>query len=56
MGLGKKGEGIKPREKKIQLIDTDNSMMITTGKGEWGEVKEGRGGKNGDGRGLDLGW
>ena len=31
-------------------------MMITRGKGDWGEVEEGKRGRNGDGRRLDLGW
>ena len=34
VGLGAKDEGIK--QKKI-LIDTDKSMVITRGKGEWWE-------------------
>ena len=36
-------------------MDTDNSMMITRGKGGWEVVDEGKGGINGDGRRLDLG-
>ena len=43
--LGETSEGIK--EKKT-LIDTDNSMVMSRGKGAEGI--------NGDGRRLDLGW
>ena len=42
-GLGEIGEGIKQRKtlkkqnnNKKQLIDADNSMVITRGKGRWG--------------------
>ena len=50
-GLGEKGEGIKPPPKHPKLIDTDNSMVITRGKGwGWGEVEEGKEGTN------ELGW
>ena len=31
-------------------------MVITRRKGRWGEVEEGKGGINGDGRRLDFGW
>ena len=31
-------------------------MVSTRGKGVTGEVEEGKGGINGDGRRLDLGW
>ena len=34
----------------------DNSTVITSGKEGWGEVEKGKGGINGDGRRLDLGW
>ena len=54
VGLGEKGEGIKQKTQK--LIDSDNSVVITREKERWGEVKEGTGKINGDGRGLDLGW
>ena len=42
------------KEKKT-LIDTDNSMVITRGKGVTGGRK-GYGGIKGDRRRLDLGW
>ena len=45
----KKNKGIK----KKKLTDTDNSMVITRGKGE---VEEGKGRISNDGRRLDLGW
>ena len=47
-GLGEKDEGIKKK-----LIDSDNIMVITGGKGGWWEGKEGKEGINGDRR-LDL--
>ena len=50
----KKVEGLSKKKKK-SLTDTDSSMVITGGKGGSGEV-EGRGGINGDGRRLHLGW
>ena len=49
----KKGKELR---KKKNLIDTDNSMVITRGKGEWGDIEGGKGAINGDGRRLDLGW
>ena len=52
-GLGEKGKGIKG---KINLINTDNSMVITREKGEWDEVEECKGGDiNGYGKRLDFG-
>ena len=50
--LGEEGKGIKQRKK---IVDRDKSMLTTTGKGQWGEVEEGKEGINGDGRRLDLG-
>ena len=50
-GLGEKGEGIKKN-----LIDADNSMVITRRKGDWREVEGGLKGIPGEGRRLDLGW
>ena len=45
------------KKKKKNLTDMDKSMMITKRKtGVWGEVEEGIGGLNGDGRRLDMGW
>ena len=44
-------KGLRKKKKKT-LIDTDNSMVITTGKARW---EEGKGGLNGDGRRLGLG-
>ena len=38
------------------LIDTENSMVISRGKGQWGKVEEGKGGINGDERRLDFEW
>ena len=32
------------------------NRVITRGKGGFGEVEEGKGGINGDGRRLDLSW
>ena len=32
------------------------SVVITRGKGKWKEVEEGKGGINGVGGRLDLGW
>ena len=55
--LGEKVEGIKPKKTKTKnpnFIDTDSSMVITRGKGVWGEVEEGKGEINDDGRRLDL--
>ena len=49
----KKGEGMKQKQK---LIDTGNSMVITRGEGEWGQVEEGKGEINGDRRRLDCEW
>ena len=55
--LTEKGEGIKQTNKQTtKLIDTDNSMVITGGKREMGEVEESKGGINGDRRRLDLRW
>ena len=60
-GLGKKGEGIKPKKKKRKkekektFLDIDNSMVITRGKRAWGGSRRpGKEGINGDGRRLDL--
>ena len=48
---------MKGLSKKMKnLVDTDKCMVITRGKGEWGEVVEGKGAINGDGRRLDLEW
>lgn len=34
--LSERGEGIKQRENKTKhCVDTDNSMVITRGKGRW---------------------
>ena len=54
----KEGEGIKQKNKNKdkKLIDTENSIVITREKGEIGEVEDCKGGINGDGRKLDLGW
>lgn len=44
---------------KKNLIDTGNSIVITRGKGPpggKGELEEGKEGRNGNGRRLDLGW
>ena len=38
------------------LIGTDNNMVITRGKGDWGEVEEGKGEISGERKILDLGW
>ena len=35
---------------------TDNSIVITKGKWGWEEAEEGKGGINGEGERLDLGW
>ena len=43
-------------KKQKNLIDTDNSMVITRGEGEWGQVEEGKGEINGDRRRLDCEW
>ena len=48
--INKKTKQNKTKQKT--LIDADNSIMITRGGGE---VEEGTGGINGDGRRLDLG-
>ena len=42
--------------KQKNLVDIDNSRVITRGKGGWGETEEDKGGINGDKRRLDLGW
>ena len=53
-GLVRKGEGNKQKNKPI---DTDNSMVIARGKERsMGEVEEGKGGVNADGRRLGLDW
>ena len=49
-GLDENGEGIRKKN-----TDTDNSVVITRGKGV-GEGEEGEGRRNGDHRRLDLGW
>ena len=41
--------------KKISLIDTDNSVVITSRQGGVGRLKRAKG-VCGDGRRLDLGW
>ena len=43
-------------KKQKNLIDTDNSMVITRGEGEWGQVEEGKGSVDGDGRRLNFRW
>ena len=45
----KKVKGLSRKKKNV----IDNSMVITTGKARW---EEGKGGLNGDGRRLGLGW
>ena len=54
-GWVKKVKGLSKKKKK-PLIDTDNSVVITRGKGGWREVEESKEGINGDGRRLGLGW
>ena len=44
MGLGEKGKGIKKKQTKPNLTDTDNTVVVTRGEGELREVKEGKGG------------
>ena len=39
-----------------QTSETDKSMVFTRGKGGQGEVGEGNGRINGDGKRHDLGW
>ena len=39
-----------------KLTGIDYSMVMTRGEGGWGDVEDGKGGINGDGRRLDLGW
>ena len=57
MVLCEKGEGIKKKKKPEKtLIDTDDSTVITRGKGAWREGEEGKGEISGDGRRLNLGW
>ena len=58
MGLSDKGEGHKQKnpKQKTTLIDTNNSIVITRGKGGVGKVEEDIEGINGDGNRLDLGW
>ena len=43
------------KEKNRKNHGPNNSMVITRGKWGWGQVKEGKGEINGDGRRLDLG-
>ena len=45
--LSETDKGVKQKKKKY-LIDTDNSMVITRGKGGWGQIEEGKGRVNGD--------
>ena len=52
-GLGVRVKKLKGLRKKPQIV-TDNSMVITRVKG-WGEVEEGKGIINDDGKRLDLG-
>ena len=66
MGLGGKGGGIKQKQQQQQktpyLVDTDNSMVITRGKGVGGGRRGQKGisgdrrGINGDRRRLDFDW
>ena len=52
-GLGEQGEGIKQKTHEWKnLTDTDNSLVIITGKGGWGQVEESKGGISGN---LTLG-
>ena len=48
----------QPTNEQIkQLIDTDNSMVVTTGGGGWvGDKESKRGQIYSDGRRLDFGW
>ena len=55
MVLGSWVKKMKVLSKEKNLIDTDNSMVITRGKGGWGEVEEGKEGINGDEKRLGLG-
>ena len=41
-------KGLSKTTKK--LVDRDNSMVMTRGKGKWGQVEEDKGGINGDER------
>ena len=55
MGLGVKDKGLSKKEKKKDKpIDTDNSMLITRGKGGWEDVEEGKGEINHDERRLGV--
>ena len=45
----------KSKQKK-QLIDRDKSLLISRGKGGFGEVEEYMERISGDGRSLDSGW
>ena len=56
--LGKKGEGIKMEEKRTHSYrqTTVLPLVITRGKGGWGQVEECKGEINGDRSRLDLGW
>ena len=51
-GMGEKGVGIKEKNSK-QVTDTDSSVVLTRSKA--GEVEEGKGGINGDGRTVTWG-
>ena len=44
------------KDLRKKIIDTDNSLVITRGKGGKEEVEEGKAGINGNGRRFDLGW
>lgn len=43
---------------KQKLIDTDNNIVVTRGKGRWREVENGKAGQilYGDLRRFDFGW
>ena len=43
-GEGFRGLGERRYAKKKTLINTDNSMVMSRGKGGWEKVKEGKGG------------
>ena len=58
MVVRREGDWLKKMKalNKKKLIDTDNSMVTTRGKERRGRQKKVKGGINGDGRRLDLGW
>ena len=45
-GWVKRAKGLSKNKKKF--TDTDNSRVITRGKGGWEEIEESKGGINGD--------